>query len=243
MLHFRLDSNLLNYIVRADLRPGDYLPTLKELSRELHVNVGKLREQLEVARTLGLVEVRPRTGIRLKDYDFLPAMRLSVLFCMAMDHKRFQDITALRNHVEVAFWNEAASQLTAADRAALHTLVDSATEKLNHTEGDYILIPHEEHRKFHMGIFARLDNPFVQGILASYWEAYEAVELNTFAELQYWQEAWRYHRIILEHLDHRELDAAKEAFIVHTQLVRHNGMLSVSTANGTSAHRQSPSAR
>jgi DNA-binding FadR family transcriptional regulator len=34
------------------------------MSKELGVSVALLREQLEVAKAIGLVEVRPRTGIR-----------------------------------------------------------------------------------------------------------------------------------------------------------------------------------
>ena len=40
------------------------LPSLAELSRELGISLAGLREQLEVARALGLVEVRPRIGTR-----------------------------------------------------------------------------------------------------------------------------------------------------------------------------------
>src|SRR2546423_6210442 len=114
-----LDSDLLNYIVDHHLQSGDQLPALTDLSRELDINVGKLREQLEVARSLGLVEVRPRTGIRCKEYDFLPAVRLSLLYAVALEKTQFEAYTELRNHVEVAFWQEAVSQLTDEDKAQL----------------------------------------------------------------------------------------------------------------------------
>lgn len=215
-----LDSDLLDYIVEQRCQQGDQLPPLNELSDTLGINVGKLREQLEVARSLGMVEVRPRTGVRLKAYDFLPAVRLSLLFAIAMDKTQyFETFTELRNHIEVAFWNEAAARLTPEDRAGLRALVNSAWAKLNNVP--FIQIPHNEHRKFHMGIFARLENPFVIGLLEAYWEAYEAVELNTYADLHYWQEAWKYHERILEHIENEEYDAAKEAFIAHTRLLRH----------------------
>ncbi|MFQ3534369.1 MAG: FCD domain-containing protein [Aggregatilineales bacterium] len=215
----RLDSVLLNYIVEHNLQPGDQLPSLAELSAQLNINVGKLREQLEVARALGLVDVRPRTGIRFRAYDFLPALRLSLLFALALDKSHFIAFTELRNHLEVAFWHEAVERLTDADKAALHELCQRAWQKLNNQP--FIQIPHQEHRKFHMGIFAHLDNPFVRGLLEAYWEAYEAVELNTYADLAYWQEAWRYHEKILQHILENNSEAALQAFIEHTQLLRH----------------------
>src|SRR5258708_21152424 len=214
-----LDSDLLNYIVDHHLKPGDQLPALTELSQELEINVGKLREQLEVARSLGLVEVRTRTGIRIKDLDFLPAIRLSLLFALALDKSHFEEFTELRNHIEVAFWHEAVAQLTAADKTHLRRLVDAAWEKLNHET--LIQIPHAEHRAFHLHIFTHLDNPFVKGLLEAYWEAYEAVELNTYADLHYWQEAWTYHERILNCICEGDFEAARVPFIEHTRLLRH----------------------
>jgi len=229
-----LDSDFLNYIVDNNIQPGGQLPALTELSQELDINVGKLREQLEVARNLGLVEVKTRTGIRVKNYDFLPAIRLSLLYALATDKIQMEAFTELRNHVEVAFWNEAVSKLTEQDKQELRSLVETALDKLNHAT--FIQIPHIEHRQFHLKIFEHLDNPFVKGILEAYWEAYEAVELNTYADLHYWQEAWQYHERILDCICNRDFDAARLAFIEHTQLLRHrNGtppQSAVSAPNG-----------
>jgi DNA-binding FadR family transcriptional regulator len=223
-----LDSELLNYIVERRCQPGDQLPSLNELSEKLGINVGKLREQLEVARSLGLVEVRPRTGIRFKAYDFMPAIRLSLFFAMAMDKRAFEAFTELRNHIEVTFWHEAVSKLTDADKAGLRELVNAAWAKLNNQP--FIQIPHIEHRKFHRGIFARLENPFVIGILEAYWEAYEAVELDSYADLNYWHEAWAYHDRILENINDGKFDAAQQAFIEHTRLLRHRDASAQHTA-------------
>ena len=62
-----LDSELLDYIIRENFQAGQRLPTINELQDEEHLGVGvsKVREQLEVARALGLVEVRSKTGMRM----------------------------------------------------------------------------------------------------------------------------------------------------------------------------------
>ncbi len=214
-----LDSDFLDYIVQNHLQPGDQLPALTDLSQELEINVGKLREQLEVARSLGLVEVRPRTGIRCKTYDFLPAIRLSLLYALAMEKSHFEEFTDLRNHIEASYMEEAAALLTPEDKKELRELVDAAWAKL--TDETHIQIPHAEHRQFHLKIFSHLNNPFVKGILEAYWEAYEAVELNTYADLHYWQEAWQYHDLILKCICKSDYDAARVAFDEHTRLLRH----------------------
>ena len=75
MLRERLSidiSDFMRYLAAHDGAEGS-LPPLTDLSRELGISVAALREQLEVARALGLVEVRPRTGTRRLAYSFAPA--------------------------------------------------------------------------------------------------------------------------------------------------------------------------
>ncbi|HOM68076.1 MAG TPA: GntR family transcriptional regulator, partial [Brevefilum fermentans] len=61
---------LMSYLAALPETADNRLPALSELSKELNMSVATLREQLEVARTLGVVEVKPKTGIRKLPYDF-----------------------------------------------------------------------------------------------------------------------------------------------------------------------------
>lgn len=216
MLPNKLDSDLLRYIVEHDLRPSECLPSLEKLSAELKISTGKLREQLEVARSLGLVDVRPRTGIRLAEYSFLPAVRFSLLYALAGDHSQFEAFSSLRNHVEAAFLHEAVALLTPEDHTHLRALVREAWAKLN---GQPIRIPHAEHRDLHLTIFCRLENPFVRGLLEAYWEAYEAVGLNVYSDYKYLRDVWTYHEGIVNAIISGDLDEG------HRLLVQHNSLL------------------
>ena len=92
-----------------------------------------------------------------------------------------------------------------------------AEEKLN---GEWVRIPHTEHRKFHLTVFCRLDNPFVLGLLEAYWDAYDAVQLNSYAEYDYLKTVWAYHRRILEAICADDYSTALELFVEHTKLLR-----------------------
>lgn len=219
MLNTKLDFTLLRYVAEHQLKPGDRLPALGELSAELNQSTGKLREQLEVARALGFVEVRPRTGIRLNDYDFAASIRLSVWYALALDNQHFEPLRVLRNQLEAAFWHEAARQLTPADHARLHDLVRRAWDKLNSRP---VQIPHAEHRALHLAIFAHLDNPFVQGLLEAYWDAYEAVGLSHYYDYDYLCTVWRYHEDMVRALCAGDLDTGHTLLIQHTQLLRYH---------------------
>jgi len=209
-------SEFLRYLAtHEEVENG--LPSLKKLSEELGVSVASLREQLEVARALGLVEVRPRLGTRRREYSFTPAIRQSLGYALALNNEHFRKYSELRNHVESAFWHEAVEKLTEDDKSNLQLLINRAFEKL---QGSPIQVPHEEHRNLHLMIFSRLENPFVTGILEAYWDAYENVGLNVFAGgYEYLQEVWGYHRQMVDAICNGNYEEGFNALIAHTDLL------------------------
>lgn len=215
-----LNYDLFQYLVSLDIEEGtsDRIPTLNDLSQELGVSVARLREQLEVARALGFVEVRPRTGIRRLPYSFLPAVRQSISYAIDIDRKYFDAFSDLRNHLEAAYWNEAVQLLEPDDLDELQGLITTAWRKLRSPQ---IHIPHAEHRQLHLGIFRRLDNPFVQGILDAYWEAYEAVGLNLYAGYDYLMQVWQYHQQMVDAICEGDFDAGYNALVEHKDLLYH----------------------
>jgi DNA-binding FadR family transcriptional regulator len=211
-------SEFLRYLA-AHPEAESGLPSLNDLSREIGVSVASLREQLEVARALGLVDVRPRTGIRRLAYTFTPAIRQSLGYAIALSNEYFHKFSEMRNHLEAAYWHEAVAKLTREDKEELQALLAHAMEKLR---GTPVQVPHEEHRKLHLLIFSRLDNPFVTGVLESYWEAYEAVGLNVFAGgYKYLQEVWMYHSQMIEAICNNNFDVGYTALVKHTDLLYH----------------------
>ena len=130
MVLSRLDSDFLRYLLVDGHTPGDRLPSLNEISTVTGMSVGKLREQFEVARALGLVDASPRRGIVRTGYDFLPAVRLSLLVALTIDPGYFAAFSGLRAHLETAYWEEAVVLLTDEDKERLRELVRNAWEKL-----------------------------------------------------------------------------------------------------------------
>lgn len=211
-------SEFLHYLAtHEEVEQG--LPTLKNLSIKLGVSLASLREQLEVARALGLIEIKPRLGMRRRDYSFTPAVRQSLSYALALNNELFREYAELRNHVESAFWHQAVQKLTEQDKQELQNLVTRAWEKLR---GTPIQVPHEEHRNLHLKIYSRLENPFVTGILEAYWEAYESVGLNVFAGgYEYLEEVWHYHQAMVDAICHGNFEAGYQALVRHTDLLYH----------------------
>ena len=215
-----LSSDFLNYLAETNLNGEDCerLPSLQMLGKQLGISVSSLREQMEVARALGLIEAKPRTGLRRLPYSFYPAVDQSLSYAIAIDPENFLKFADLRRNVEAAFWYQAVPLLTESDRSFLQQLIDQAWEKLR---GTPIQIPQLEHRQLHLTIYRRLDNPFVSGILEAYWDAYEAVGLNLYAGYAYLDEVWKYHQRMVDGICSGDLAAGYQAMIEHTDLIRH----------------------
>ncbi len=220
MVNPQLHSEFLGFLVEHTAAHPDQpqLPSLNEIGERLNISVPRLREQLEVAKALRLVEVRPRTGIKLTSYNFGTAIWLSLSYALAIDHRYFDQFANLRKEVEMAFWHRAVDSLTSEDKADLQHLVEMAFQKLH---GSPIRIPHDEHRELHLRVFRRLDNPFVQGILEAYWNAYEAVGLSIYADLNYLEDVWGYHKKMVDAIVAGDTDVGYQAFAEHADLLQH----------------------
>jgi len=206
----------LKYLASLEEVNSEGIPALDELSKELEINRAALREQVAVARALGLVSVKPRVGTRRLAYTFTPALHQSLGYAILRDRSNFEKYSNLRNHVEAAYFHQAVKKLTAEDIQELKELVKKAWGKLR---GNPAQIPHQEHRDLHLLMYKRLDNIFVTGILEAYWEAYEAVELNIFTGYNYLTGVWQYHSDTVNAISDGEYDLGLKLLMEHTELI------------------------
>jgi DNA-binding FadR family transcriptional regulator len=213
---------------------SERVPTLTDLSQELGVSVACLREQLEVARALGFVDARPRTGIRRLPYSFTPAVKQSVSYALELEKSHFDTFSDLRNHLEAAYWYEAVNALTEQDKNGLQGLLAQAWAKLRSPQ---IHIPHAEHRQLHLGIYGRLDNPFVMGILEAYWDAYESVGLNMYAGYDYLQQVWQYHQKMIDDICSGDYESGYKALIEHKDLLYYRPVAGIMGMDRTETNR------
>lgn len=194
------------------------LPSLSFISKELGISVALLREQVEVAKALGLIEVRPRTGIRCLPYSFLPSVKESLSYAIATNWENFIAFSDLRNHIEESYWDEATQKLTSKEIIKLKELVNQALEKLS---GKSIQIPHLEHRQLHLLIYRKLDNPFVLGLLEAFWDAYESVGFNLYADLEYLRQVWSYHQQMVDAINNKNFQKGYLVLVHHRDLLFH----------------------
>lgn len=208
-------SGFLQFLA-SDSHNDERVPPLSELSQILGISIASLREQLEVARALGWVEVRPKTGIRRLPFSFRPAVELGLAYAVAVDASYFTQYSDFRRKVETAYWFDAVALLEDCDRTELKSLIARAYQKLGRTP---IQIPHQEHRDLHLMIYRRLENPFVSGVMEAYWDLYEAVGLDVYTDLEYLQRVWAYHEKMVNDICDGSFEAGFHALIEHMDLL------------------------
>ena len=212
--------SILQYIIGEGLLGQDgepvKLPPLDKLASELGVSRGKLREELIAAQAYGMIDMRPGDGTYIRPFDFYAATRPLVLYAIASDQHNFDCFYRLRAHLEVAFWDEAVRALGPAEHDRLERILRRAERKL---KGTPVEIPHHEHRIFHVLIFSRLDNPFAQGLLKAYWDAYEAVGLHRYFDYCYYERMWTSHRGMFQAILDQRYEEGKQILIQHYTLL------------------------
>ncbi len=210
-------SSFLKFLADKKNKDDSRLPSLSELSKTTGTSIPTLREQLEVARAFGFVEVKPKTGIRKNKYRFAPAVTASLAYAVMEDTARFDMFADLRKHLEDTYFEEAATLLTPEDITSLKSLIEQARVKLNTSP---IEIPFYEHRDFHLLMYSRLHNPFVTGLLEAYWQMYEEAGLNRYTDISYQQKVWDYHEKIVETIQQGEYSSSRKALLEHMILIQ-----------------------
>lgn len=125
-------EQLEGMILSGELRPGDRLPTERELADEMKISKTVVHEGLRELHRLGFLDITSRRGVCVADY----AQTGSLETLMAImdyhgglpDRKTAVSILKLRYYLEAPAMEELAARHTNADIAALRALQRKAEE-------------------------------------------------------------------------------------------------------------------
>ncbi len=209
-------SELLKYLASLPEEENFRIPPLSELSQTLGISVASLREQLEVARLLGIVEIKPKAGIRKTRYEIKPALIASLTYGVEVNSRIFWQVADMRKHLEAAYFIEAAQMLSTSDKEELAALVKKAQQKLRSIPTQ---LPNLEHREFHLVMYRRLNNKLVCNILETYWELYRLMGMEVYTDINYVDRVWQYHGRIVEQLKNGNYNQGMQILLEHMDLI------------------------
>ncbi|MFJ9315498.1 FadR/GntR family transcriptional regulator [Pimelobacter simplex] len=179
---------LIQQVVAQELKPGDRLPTEPELVEQFDVSRTVIREASRILVERGLVEIRPRTGMVVADFDGTGFARQFELL-LQMKRGSFRELMEMRLALEVGMIEHAAERYTADDRRHIEDALRSFEgHDLDHAtalEADlefHSALAEASHNPF----FTHIINPINDYLRGAYRPTlgYEAARENTLREHQ-----------------------------------------------------------
>ncbi len=128
-LHEEIAERLKDAIIAGDIRPGQRLPTERELADSFKVNRSTVREALKKLEGLELIEIRHGSGVFARDYLESASLELVKGLLLAdggINAGVLEELMELRSLIvprisQLAARNRSDSDLAALDRVVFHS--------------------------------------------------------------------------------------------------------------------------
>jgi len=217
-LHDRIGARLVELLLSDGFRPGDRLPSERELATLLSVSRGSLRQALVALELDGVVEIRSNSGAYVAPDGLSRAWRRPSGDAPEVPPL---DIVLARLTLEPQAARRAA---TCATDAALVTIAASVTR---FADGDRRYdLRHPEDRGFHVAIAAASGNAALARLVVALWDMqrgalYERLE-DHFSTAAMRDLAIEDHRRISTALARRDPEASHDAMHAHIERIHVN---------------------
>ncbi|SRR5579883_1943314 len=207
----QVSTQLQAMIINQALKPGDKLPSERELCELLHVSRTVVREAVRVLVVKGLLEVRPGGGMVVRAPDTtLVSELMSVMLRADSGDAVFSQVLEVRRLLEVEIAGLAAERRTEADLQAIEAqLQEMATYEADSARWSAADV------SFHASLAAATQNPLYSILLSSIVELLLEIRLTGFSLPGTAQRALRYHQAIYEAIKARDREGARKAMFDH----------------------------
>src|SRR5207302_3060702 len=209
-LHDKVTREIALGIIRGSIGKGESaLSTEGDLSRHFTVSRTILREAVKVLAAKGLIEVRPRTGIRVRprnEWNLVDPDLLAWLCEAGVDDVFIRDLCEVRAIVEPAAAELAASR--ASDKEIQELLHWYHLIEVN-TDNERARL--EADRNFHATIFAACHNVFLTQMNTTVGVALRATQQIGVHLPQVMQESVLAHKKVADAIARRDSAAARAA--------------------------------
>jgi DNA-binding FadR family transcriptional regulator len=208
-LHAQVAREIGLQILEGKLTPGAVLPNEADFGMQLGVSRTALREAVKVLAAKGLVEVRRKTGTRVRpqhDWNALDPDVLNWLFSGKGFAVGIPDLLELRLIVEPAGAKLAAERATPENLAEIESALQGMETAIEDSASSV-----ESDLKFHLAILEATHNTFMRPFGALIQEALRASFKLTNRDRMAFEKSLRRHRDVFEAIRDRNPKAAEVA--------------------------------
>ncbi|MFZ7102864.1 MAG: FadR/GntR family transcriptional regulator [Peptococcaceae bacterium] len=201
-------------ISEGRLKPGDKIPSERELAALLGVSRTSLREALKILEISGVVTIKHGLGIFIAKDNFTNYMR-SLINPYAFANPGIQEVFQIRRLIETEAAAEACRHASNKELAGMFRLLDQTKKLLNTRGSTDILLLAKQDSNFHQLIIAPLRNSLLEMLVLS------LLDLSVNAKIKAMSIPGRLEKSLAEHLEiaraleKRDETAAKQAMLLH----------------------------
>lgn len=198
-------------VQEKNLRPGDKLPSERELSEQLGAGRSSVREALRALELLGLIETRRGEGTFLRHYRHNRLIDILGFFILR-DYKTKKDLIEMRKVLELDAVRMACRRATAKHFEEMERILAAAEERIEQGE-----IPTEEDYLFHRVICRSSRNSILHRIWTPLVEYSNSVRNESLAREGRARSAVMEHRKIMEAIRAGDEEKAVERMRAHLE--------------------------
>lgn len=217
-------ARLRQHVLTQRLKPGDRLPTERDLAAELGVSRGTVREALKVLEVIGAVARCPRRGAVLQPVDFGVLAEVS-RFLMVRTAADFNEVFVARRVLETS-----AIPLAVAHASPEHFRRMEAANQLMEAEIEAAGTPLDGDMAFHRVLLAAANNSFIEQFGEIIQEFFRDPRARMFMDDRTARQVIDEHRQVAAAIRAGDVAGAQQVLEVHLGRYVQRGLVQASPA-------------
>ena len=213
-LYENVIKQIVNLIKNNELKPGDKLPSERELAEKLSIGRASLREAFRVLESRGLIKSRPGRGrfVReIKKDAFIDSKNI----ILSLEKSSILELLEAREVFEVKTAEFAAQRATPEDIGMIEDALNRMREK-KVTDNERI----ESDAGFHLAIARASHNFAFINIMRLHMDLLKETREKTWQVPGRRKEQWEEHKAIFQAIKEHNSKKAAEAMLKHLKSVR-----------------------
>ncbi|MBZ5502660.1 MAG: FadR family transcriptional regulator [Acidobacteriia bacterium] len=214
-LYEQIVQQIEDSILKSALKPGDQLPAERELAHQFGVSRTAVREAVKALREKGLVEAHPGRGTFVTDGTSHSIRQTLDWILRTGPEKGAAHVVEVREILEPEIAALAASR---ADEDAIASMRE-AVAVMDHSRRDPEAFI-EADLDFHLALAEAAGNPLILSLIDSIVAVLREQRMRIFKVEGGPERGQHHHKQILDAIEHRDAQGAREAMRAHLQQVR-----------------------
>lgn len=209
----QVSAAMLEQIATGRYRPGQSMPSQRELARELGVGLSAVREAMQRLQSMGVLSSHQGRGTIVESVRWPQMLLEPSLALVAIERDMLSEVWEARNAIEMETARLAALRRTEDDLKALSKIIAEAGDGLSTYEAN-----HRLNKVFHVALARAARNRFLSDMLAPLLEV-DLTANRTIFDAEISRRSWLLHRAIYNAV------AAQDVAAVAVAMQQHAGEL------------------